>query len=104
MDDVARLPARDRAELFRETAALKGLGPVPIEKDFRVCWTLKHVFALEDQPPFIFKGDTSLSKAYGAIERFSEDIDLGSTGLHWASRQQRTPHRGDLPRALRLPR
>ena len=76
MDNVARLPARDRAELFRETAAAKGLPPVPIEKDFWVCWTLKHLFALEDQPPLIFKGGTSLSKAYGVIERFSEDIDL----------------------------
>ena len=26
--------------------------------------------------PFVFKGGTSLSKAYGLIDRFSEDIDL----------------------------
>ncbi len=36
----------------------------------------KHLFALEDQPSLIFKGGTSLSKGYGLIERFSEDIDL----------------------------
>ena len=26
--------------------------------------------------PFVFKGGTSLSKAYALIDRFSEDIDL----------------------------
>jgi hypothetical protein len=39
-------------------------------------WTLKHLYALPDAPPFIFKGGTSLSKVFGIIERFSEDIDL----------------------------
>ena len=51
--------------------------PAIVEKDFRVCWTLKRAFSLrEDIPGLIFKGDTSLSKAYGIIRRFSEDIDL----------------------------
>jgi hypothetical protein len=76
MDGVVQLPDQERADLFRETAARKGLGPVPIEKDFWVCWILKHLFTLKDQPPLIFKGGTSLSKGYGLIERFSEDIDL----------------------------
>lgn len=91
MDNVARLPARDRAELFRETAAAKGLPPVPIEKDFWVCWTLKHLFALEDQPPLIFKGGTSLSKAYGVIERFSEDIDLAFDRAAFGFTEERDP-------------
>ena len=76
MDIVAQLPAQERADLFRETAARRNISPIPIEKDFWVCWILKHLFALENQPPLIFKGGTSLSKAYGIIERFSEDIDL----------------------------
>ena len=48
-----------------------------IEKDFWVCWILDYLF--HDSPwknSLAFKGGTSLSKAYGAIERFSEDIDL----------------------------
>lgn len=53
-----------------------GVSPVIIEKDFWVCWILKRVFLLEDQPALIFKGGTSLSKAYNLIQRFSEDIDL----------------------------
>ena len=48
-----------------------------IEKDFWVCWTLKLLFALDPSPArLIFKGGTSLSKVYGVIQRFSEDIDL----------------------------
>jgi|SRR6202521_1467476 len=78
MDKVARLTAVDRAALFNQTGAARGLANAIIEKDFWVCWTLKRVFGLqgEDAPGLVFKGDTSLSKAYGAIRRFSEDIDL----------------------------
>ncbi len=77
MDQVAQLPAEDRAALFRETAEQMGIGSaVVIEKDFWVCWTLKHIFSLPDLPALLFKGGTSLSKAFGLIERFSEDIDL----------------------------
>jgi hypothetical protein len=39
MDDVARLPAGDRADLFRATAARCRLTAAIIEKDFWVCWT-----------------------------------------------------------------
>ncbi|MBY0228676.1 MAG: nucleotidyl transferase AbiEii/AbiGii toxin family protein [Gemmataceae bacterium] len=48
-----------------------------VEKDFWVCWTLKRVFSLAAPPAgLLFKGGTSLSKAFGAIRRFSEDVDL----------------------------
>jgi hypothetical protein len=78
MDDVARMKPGDRRDLFTEAAAQHGrISAVVIEKDFWVCWTLKHIFALGPAPAqLIFKGGTSLSKVYGVIERFSEDIDL----------------------------
>ncbi len=76
MDNVARLPAADRRDLFVAVGAARGVRADLIEKDFWVCWTLKRVFALKDLPGLIFKGGTSLSKVYGAIERFSEDVDL----------------------------
>jgi hypothetical protein len=77
MDGVATLPAEERALLFTEAAARRGVLPVVIEKDFWVCWTLKRIFALpEIGTHLIFKGGTSLSKVFGVIERFSEDIDL----------------------------
>ena len=77
MDDIARLPAADRADLFVVTGTGRGLTSEMFEKDFWVCWTLKRLFTLPDPPAgLIFKGGTSLSKAFGIIERFSEDVDL----------------------------
>lgn len=78
MDGIATAGPKERRELFRETAARRGdITAEVIEKDFWVCWTLKHIFDLGPTPAqLIFKGGTSLSKVYGLIERFSEDIDL----------------------------
>lgn len=78
MDRVARLPAGDRAALFGETGAGRGVADTIIEKDFWVCWCLKRIFGLPKgtTATLVFKGGTSLSKAFGAIRRFSEDIDL----------------------------
>lgn len=77
MDDVARLPVADRTDLFAATARRRGLTVEIIEKDFWVCWTFKRLFTLPDPPAgLLFKGGTSLSKVFGVIERFSEDVDL----------------------------
>jgi hypothetical protein len=79
MDKVALLDGSERSALFGETGAARGVANTIIEKDFWVCWTLKRLFELQDDeesPTLIFKGGTSLSKAFGAIRRFSEDIDL----------------------------
>lgn len=77
MDAFAREAAEFRAEAFQEAAARMGVQPTIVEKDFWVCWILKRIFALPDpMVGLIFKGGTSLSKAYGVIARFSEDIDL----------------------------
>jgi len=77
MDRIATGPPKDRRDLFSETASLLGMNPAIVEKDFWVCWILKHLFAepaLKGQ--MVFKGGTSLSKVFGLIDRFSEDIDL----------------------------
>jgi Nucleotidyl transferase AbiEii toxin, Type IV TA system len=78
MDKVARLSPDDLAALFGETGAGRGVAEIIIEKDFWVCWTLKRLFDLPKgaTATLVFKGGTSLSKAFGAIRRFSEDIDL----------------------------
>ncbi|MDV2989177.1 MAG: nucleotidyl transferase AbiEii/AbiGii toxin family protein [Dehalogenimonas sp.] len=80
---VARLREEARRELFRETAQRMRVHEAIIEKDFWVCWVLDYIFEKSLwKDKFIFKGGTSLSKAYNAIERFSEDIDLiVDTGL-----------------------
>ncbi len=77
MERVARLPARERSELFSETATQKGTTPAVVEKDFWVTWVLNRLFQEPDLVRLLmFKGGTSLSKVYHLIERFSEDIDL----------------------------
>jgi hypothetical protein len=77
MDSFLKLTASERTEIFTETAAKMDVLPEIIEKDFFVCWTLKQLFEIaEISPHLTFKGGTSLSKVYGLIERFSEDIDL----------------------------
>lgn len=77
MLNIARLQEKDRRDLFRATAEQMRVNEAIIEKDFWVCWTLDYLF--HESPwkeQLAFKGGTSLSKAYGAIQRFSEDIDL----------------------------
>jgi hypothetical protein len=65
------------AGLFTATAQRIGPTPQNVEKDFRVCWTLDALFnGLPDGPRLLFKGGTSLSKGFGLIRRFSEDIDV----------------------------
>jgi len=84
MNKVANLRAAQRNELFMETAVKKGMTPAVVEKDFWVCWTLKYLFSIEEiKSKIVFKGGTSLSKVFGAIERFSEDIDLILEGVTW---------------------
>lgn len=77
MSTFATLPAKERELFFRQYQEKRGVDPVIAEKDFWVCWLLGRIFA---QPRLadacVFKGGTSLSKVFGAIERFSEDIDL----------------------------
>ncbi len=77
MRNIAKINENDRKALFHNTAAKMGMTDAIIEKDFWVCYMLDYLFhrsAWKDN--IAFKGDTSLSKAYGLIERFSEDIDL----------------------------
>ena len=77
MRDFARLAGHDRAALFQETAARRGLALAIVEKDFWVCWMLDRLWTSPFAPHLLFKGGTSLSKCFGLIERFSEDIDIG---------------------------
>jgi hypothetical protein len=76
MDAVAKWPAERRRVLFEETTARRNFSAFFIEKDFWVCWALKRLFSLESHTTLVFKGGTALSKVFGAIKRFSEDIDL----------------------------
>mgnify|MGYP000875221016 CR=1 FL=1 len=54
-----------------------GVNEAIIEKDYWVCFVLNYLFSkCKWKEAFAFKGGTSLSKCFGLIQRFSEDVDL----------------------------
>ena len=70
MDEFAQSSAGTRHEGFVQTAAARQMTPLIVEKDFWVCWTLKELFGLRSLGDhLIFKGGTSLSKAFEVIEQ-----------------------------------
>lgn len=97
MDQFANDTPEQRDEAFQEAAAQLGISNAIIEKDFWVCWSLKQLFAL---PSFgdhmIFKGGTSLSKAYDVIHRFSEDVDLSLDRAQLGFEGDRDPENPEL--------
>lgn len=77
MYDLVKQPEDQLRILFRNAAQKTGLHESIIEKDFWVCLTLDYLFhRCSWKQAFTFKGGTSLSKCYGLIRRFSEDVDL----------------------------
>ena len=70
------LPRDERNEIITECSARLGVRAVITEKDFWVCWMLDVLFQSSFADALVFKGGTSLSKVFGAVDRFSEDIDL----------------------------
>ena len=77
-DSLVALPEQDRRDVFEAAASRLDTLPGYVEKDFWVCLVLDALFNRrpEGYPRLLFKGGTSLSKAFGLINRFSEDIDL----------------------------
>jgi len=71
-----KLPPERRAEIFAQVAARTGFPLQAVEKDWWATQALRAIFSTEYAPDILFKGGTSLSKGYGLIDRFSEDVDL----------------------------
>lgn len=77
MDKILQLPKSDFRLACIQVEDRMRLAAASVEKDFWVCWTLRELFSLPGIGQHLtFKGGTSLSKAWGIIQRFSEDIDL----------------------------
>jgi Nucleotidyl transferase AbiEii toxin, Type IV TA system len=99
---IARIPPQERADIFAETAARKGLPEAIVEKDFWVCWVLKQLFSIEALTGrLLFKGGTSLSKIFHAINRFSEDIDLAVDYAALGFMGERDPRREGISKTKR---
>lgn len=76
MNNWIKVPEKERADLFSSVALTTGLPNVAIEKDWWVTMVLQALFSCDCAAHIVFKGGTSLSKAWNLIERFSEDIDI----------------------------
>lgn len=63
-------------DLIKLTSESLNIPDIFIEKDYWVTYILKNISESEFRNSVVFKGGTSLSKAYHLISRFSEDIDL----------------------------
>jgi len=77
-DEVLAAGSDAMLSAFDTTALRLGTASQNIEKDFWVCWALDALFngLKEGGPRLLFKGGTSLSKGFGLINRFSENIDV----------------------------
>ena len=77
MNNWLILTKEEQIELFTQIAVKTNLPPQAVEKDAWVTLMLRMLFTSDLANHLIFKGGTSLSKAFNLIQRFSEDIDLG---------------------------
>lgn len=75
-DQYLSLESAEQREILQTAAAQLGRQAAVLEKDIWLCWVLQILFSIPDHHPMAFKGGTSLSKIYGIIDRFSEDVDI----------------------------
>ncbi|MDO3411197.1 nucleotidyl transferase AbiEii/AbiGii toxin family protein [Saccharibacillus sp. CPCC 101409] len=61
-------------QIIAVTSEERSIPEEQVEKDYYVSLMLKNL--VQQMPQVVFKGGTSLSKCYGVIQRFSEDIDI----------------------------
>jgi hypothetical protein len=75
-ENFLTLSRDERLEALGVAATASGRPDYLLEKDVWVVWVLQGLFGSPLGKHLVFKGGTSLSKGYGIIQRFSEDIDL----------------------------
>lgn len=75
-DSFLSLSIGDRREALGVAADKSGRPAHLLEKDVWVVWALATFYGSALGEHLVFKGGTSLSKAYHVIRRFSEDVDL----------------------------
>jgi hypothetical protein len=75
-EDYLTMSREDRLEALGVAATESGRPVHLLEKDIWVVWTIDGLFSSEFGKHLVFKGGTSLSKAYNVIDRFSEDVDV----------------------------
>jgi hypothetical protein len=86
MNQFVCLSAEERLDYFVATSETINLSPQMVEKDLWVCWVLEKLFSLDEiGSTLIFKGGTSLSKAYMQAPISTPRQTLGATNEDGAS-------------------
>ncbi len=94
MSKLHLLSHSERIDFFEAAAGQLGISLPIVEKDFWVVWMLERLFAsVELKDHLTFKGGTSLSKVYGLIERFSEDVDVSIEKEFFGFEQDKDPEK-----------
>ena len=75
-ESFLHLSRGEQSQIYRALGPQLSRAPIVLEKDVWVCWVLQTLFTMPGRLPMAFKGGTSLSKVFGAIARFSEDVDI----------------------------
>ncbi len=70
------IPKEVKLDSLEKVNVITGLDKISIEKDWWVTMVLRAIFSSQYAKHLSFKGGTSLSKCFGIIDRFSEDIDI----------------------------
>lgn len=81
-DFYLQLSEDERREVIQRAAVDSWMAEDVLEKDIWLVWILQQLFAMPDLPDMAFKGGTALSKVFGVIERFSEDVDVSVDYRH----------------------
>ncbi|MBX7257530.1 MAG: nucleotidyl transferase AbiEii/AbiGii toxin family protein [Candidatus Hydrogenedentes bacterium] len=76
MTEFLRLPAEEMQQILAALSVKLGRSAQILLKDVWLCWTLESLFSVQSSVRMAFKGGTSLSKVFGIIRRFSEDVDV----------------------------
>jgi hypothetical protein len=87
MNKFYQIETAEKVNIFNAISNQTGMPAFAAEKDWWVVQTLGIIFEMEVGRFLVFKGGTSLSKAWKLIDRFSEDIDLAIGDL---TKNQRT--------------
>lgn len=75
-NDYFSLPLNEQRIVIEQAAIRLSLPKQAVEKDLWVTAILQVLFGLPCADSLVFKGGTSISKVWGLISRFSEDIDM----------------------------
>jgi len=76
MSEFLTLKPDDQSDILSAISVRTGRSAQILQKDVWICWVLKVLFEKDAGSRMVFKGGTSLSKVFGLIHRFSEDVDI----------------------------